>query len=174
MLPCCYLGILSTSRSNLLQAPRTTILWRFCYLHCILYFRVLSNTESFTIEGASVDYKLVSLLTSNGGIYSKYDTVGSSKFCSFTLHSTRIMGLGLFQTMLGMEMMFWFIPLFYQSDCLFIQWHVNVWPWQIWRQHRTMELKCKNSNPLKILSHWKFNNWNVQFENSNTQSGNYK
>ncbi|KAK3096835.1 hypothetical protein FSP39_003796 [Pinctada imbricata] len=31
--------------------------------------RVLSNTESFTIEGASVDYNLVSLLTSNGGIY---------------------------------------------------------------------------------------------------------
>ncbi|XP_021357659.1 vacuolar protein sorting-associated protein 13A-like, partial [Mizuhopecten yessoensis] len=32
--------------------------------------RVLSHTESFTIEGASVDYKLVSLLTSNSNIYS--------------------------------------------------------------------------------------------------------
>lgn len=38
---------------------------------CILCFRISTNTESFSVEGASIEHELVPILTSDVGVYGK-------------------------------------------------------------------------------------------------------
>jgi hypothetical protein len=54
----------------------------FFNIWCLLsVFRILSKTEGFKIEGATQGFKPFTMLTSNGGLYSKFTLI---KICTYT------------------------------------------------------------------------------------------